>query len=225
MISPQDLRFTVRGFDSLRPQLVERIAALSVERRYAAKQSLFRAGQPADGLYLLLAGRVRVSRVLGGHTNFLHVEHAGGVLGEIPVLGGGDFPATAIAAAQSRIAHLPIAAVERLLREEPEFGRFALRRLAVRAQSLLARIDDLTATTVTSRLARYLLDRSKQSGERDFTLGMSQESLATELGTAREVVVRSLGVLVDVHAIRRTGRARFAVERRSVLSEIGGSHE
>lgn len=223
MISPNDLRSTVLGFDSLPAQLVERIATLAVERRYAPKQPLFRAGDRADGLYFLLSGRVRVSRVIGRHTNFLHVEHPGGVLAEIPVLGGGVFPATAIAAAPSRCAHLPAIAVERLLREEPEFGRFALRRLAVRAQSLMTRIDELTATTVASRLARYLLERAKASGEGDFTLGMSQESLATELGTAREVLVRSLGVLVDVHAIRRTGRARFAVDRANVLSEIGGS--
>jgi CRP-like cAMP-binding protein len=222
MVSPDDLRSTVRGFDSLTRQLVERIGLLSVERRYAPKQSLFRAGARADGLYFLLSGRVRVSRVLGHHTHFLHVEQAGGVLAEIPVLGGGVFPATAIAAAPSRCAHLPIAAVERLLREEPEFGRFALRRLAVRAQSLMARIDELTATTVTSRLAEYVLDRSTQSGNREFTLGMSQESLASELGTAREVLVRSLGVLVDIRAIRRTGRAKFAVERSSVLNEIAG---
>ncbi len=223
MISSHDLRSTILGFDSVTPELVDRIASLSVERRYATKQSLFRAGERADGLYFLLSGRVRVSRVLRGHTTFLHVEHPGGVLAEIPVLGGHVFPTTAIAAAPSRCAHLPTAAVERLLKEEPEFGRFALRRLAVRAQSLMARIDDLTATTVTSRLARYLLDRSKGSGDREFTLGMSQDSLATELGTAREVLVRSLGVLVDVHAIRRTGRARFAVNRASVLREIGGT--
>lgn len=221
-ISPDDLRSTVRGLDSLTPQLVRRIALLSVERRYAPKQSLFRAGEHADGLYFLLSGRVRVSRVLGAHTNFLHVEQPGGVLAEIPVLGGGVFPATAIAAAPSRCAHLPLAAVERLLREEPEFGRFALRRLAVRARSLLARIDDLTATTVTSRLAGYVLDRSTQSRDREFTLGMSQEALASELGTAREVLVRSLGVLVDSRAIRRTGRAKFAVERASLLNEIAG---
>jgi CRP/FNR family transcriptional regulator len=223
MITPDDLRSTVRGFEALPPRLVERIAELSVERRYAPKQPLFRAGERADGLYFLLSGRVRVSRVLSTHTSFLHVEHPGGVLAEIPVLGGGAFPATAIAAAPSRCAHLPTIAVERLLREEPEFARFALRRLTVRAQSLLARIDELTATTVTSRLARYLVDRSRQCDSQDFTLGMSQESLAEELGTAREVVVRSLGVLVDVHAIRRTGRSRFAIDRQDVLDDIGGS--
>jgi len=222
MITLEDLRSTVRGFEALPPRLVKRIAALSIERRYTPKQSLFRAGEPADGLYFLLAGRVRVSRVRGTHTSFLHTEHPGGVLAEIPVLGGGAFPATAIAAAPSRCAHLPTPAVERLLREEPEFGRFALRRLTVRAQSLLTRIDELTATTVTARLAHYLIERSNQTTGRDFTLGMSQESLAEELGTVREVLVRSLSVLVDVHAIRRTGRARFAVDRQSVLAEIGG---
>lgn len=221
MISSLDLRASVNGFDTLPVALVERISSLSNERQYAENQSLFRAGDRADGLYFLLSGRVRVSRPVGERTSLLHVEHPGGVLGEIPVLGGGTFPATAIATVPSRCAHLPTAAVERLVREEPEFGRFALRRLATRAHSLLTRIDELTAMTITSRLARYLADRARKSAGKDFTLGMSQQSLADELGTAREVLVRSLGVLVDVRAIRRTGRARFAVDRETVLLELG----
>jgi CRP/FNR family cyclic AMP-dependent transcriptional regulator len=221
MISSLDLRASVNGFDTLPVALVDRISSLSTERQYAENQSLFRAGDRADGLYFLLSGRVRVSRPVAGRTSLLHLEHPGGVLGEIPVLGGGTFPATAIATVASRCAHLPTAAVERLVREEPEFGRFALRRLATRAHSLLTRIDELTAMTITSRLARYLADRARQSAGKDFTLGMSQQSLADELGTAREVLVRSLGVLVDVRAIRRTGRARFAVDREGVLIELG----
>jgi DNA-binding GntR family transcriptional regulator len=40
---------------------------------------------------------------------------------------------------------------------------------------------------------------------------MSQQSLAEELGTAREVLVRALRGLCHAGAIRRTGRSRFAV--------------
>jgi CRP/FNR family transcriptional regulator len=151
----------------------------------------------------------------------LHTESAGGVLGEIPVFGGGPFPATATAIEPSRCAKLPVALVERLVRDEPEFARFALRRLAVRAQSLLRRIDDLTASTVTSRLAAFVLRRSAPGG--DFTLGTSQAALAAELGTAREVVVRSLGQLIEAGAIARTGRSRFAVRQLAVLQSIAGA--
>jgi CRP-like cAMP-binding protein len=199
---------------------VERIAALAGERRYAANRVLYRAGDEADGLYFVLAGRVRVSREAGARARTLHYETAGGVLGEIPVLGGGTFPATAVAAESTRCAHLPLAAVSRLLCDEPDFARWAMHRLATRARSLLQRIDDLTATTVLVRVARHVLTRAESSGTLDFTLGLSQEGLASELDTAREVVVRALAALVDAGAIQRTGRSRFAVVRPTILRAI-----
>ena len=181
-----------------------------MERRYAKETTLFRAGEPADGLYIVLAGRVRVSRQCADHIELLHTEEVGGVLAEIPVFGGGPFPATAVAQATTRCAHLPVAAVEQLLVDDPVFVRFALARLAERSRALLRRIDELTTTTITARVAGYVLARASEAGGMRFALGMSQEELARELGTAREVIVRALRALVDAGAITRSGRSRFA---------------
>ena len=207
-------------FDGLSDRLLATIAAGAIEQRFAPRRTLYRAGDAASGLYLILAGRVRVSRETGHHTHMLHFERAGGVLGEIPVFGGGPFPATAVAMEPTRCLHVSVAAIGRLLRDEPEFARFALRRLAIRARSLLLRIDELTTTTVTARVATYLLDRASNAGTAEFTLGMSQQALAEELDTAREVIVRSLGALVDAEAISRVGRSRFAVRRIAILRTI-----
>ncbi|MGH7649406.1 MAG: Crp/Fnr family transcriptional regulator [Gemmatimonadaceae bacterium] len=217
MISSRQLREAVPGLAALPDRTIDRIAALAGERRYAATRVLYRAGDEADGLYFVLAGKVRVSREGGTRARMLHHETPGGVLGEIPVLGGGAFPATAVAAESTRCAHLPLAAVNHLLRDEPDFARWAMRRLAMRARSLLQRIDELTATTVLVRVARHVLRRAETSGTPDFTLGLSQEGLASELDTAREVVVRALAALVDAGAIQRTGRSRFTLVRPTLL--------
>ncbi|HKV51888.1 MAG TPA: Crp/Fnr family transcriptional regulator [Gemmatimonadaceae bacterium] len=217
MISSRVLRDTVPEFDAMRARTVERIASLATERRYPPNRVLFRGGDPADGLYFVLSGRVRVSRDAGKRSRVLHDEAVGGVLGEIPALGGGAFPATAIAIEATRCAHLSVAAVDRLVSEEPDFARYAMRRLATRARSLLRRIDELTATTVLVRVARHVLTRAEASTASDFTLGQSQSALADELDTAREVVVRALAALIETGAIRRLGRSRFAVVRPAVL--------
>jgi CRP/FNR family transcriptional regulator len=209
------------AFAGLPPHIRERIAAVAVPCKFRPKQIVFRSGDSADGLYIVLSGRIRVSRETPNHVELLHTETAGGVLGEIPVFGGGQFPATAVATEATRCAKLPTAAVERLLRESPEFSRYALARLASRAQSLLRRIDELTATTITARLAQHVLARAE--ADREFTLGMSQAALADDLGTAREVVVRAIAALVRMRAIRRVGRSRFALISRSTLQSIVGA--
>lgn len=220
MISSNEMRSVLPEFNGLSDRLLAAIAAVAIEQRFASRRTLYRAGDPVSGLYLIVGGRVRVSRETEHQTHMLHFERAGGMLGEIPVFGGGSFPATAVATEPTRCLHVPVDAVERLLRNEPEFARFALRRLAIRARSLLRRIDELTTTTITARVAAYLLDRASQTVNGEFTLGMSQQALADELDTAREVIVRSLGALVEAEAISRVGRSRFVIRRMATLRTI-----
>ena len=204
----------------LSPRVARRVAALSVIRRYPRRAELFRAGDAPAALHFVLTGRVRVARRANSGSTVLHFEEAGGVLGEIPVFGGGSYPATASAAASVCCAVLSARAVERLLAEEPEFARFALRRVARRARVVLDRLDQLSDYSVTARLAEHLLGVAEVSGNRRLELGMSQAALADRLGTVREVLVRSLRTLCDEGAIRRVGRAKFDVANASRLREL-----
>jgi len=217
MVAIEQLRAAVGNFEGLPDATLARVATASVERRYAKDAILYHAGDAVDGLYIILSGRVRVSRVTADRVELLHTEDAGGVLGEIPVFGGGPFPATASALEVTRCAHVPLAAIRRLLLEDPAFTRFALHRLAERARGLLKRIDELTATTIAARVADYVMTRSGGALGVPFALGVSQDELARELGTAREVVVRALRSLVAAGAIARAGRSRFVVANLTVL--------
>lgn len=221
-ISAAELLAALPGLRDVESTVVDQMARASIVRRYATGDALYRAGDPADGLYIVLSGKVLVSRETAARSEMLHSESAGGVLGEIPVFGGGCFPATATAVEPTRCAHLQVDVINRLLREHSTFVTFALRRLASRAESLLRRIDELTATTITSRIAAYLVQRSGPDRSAEFTLGKSQAQLAAELGTAREVVVRGLASLIAAGAIRRVGRSRFAVAELHVLRSIAG---
>ncbi len=117
---------TTAGLFTALPALVDvderaiaQLAQASTLRRYARGVTLYRSGDAADGLYLVLAGKVLVVRETRSQSQMLHTESAGGVLGEIPVFGGGRFPATARAIEPTRCAHLAVGVIERLLREEP----------------------------------------------------------------------------------------------------------
>jgi CRP/FNR family transcriptional regulator len=208
------------AFHGLSDGLRLRLARVAIERRIGRGQTLFRAGDEPDGLYVVLSGRLRVSRETAEHVELLHTESVGGVLGEIPIFGGGPFPSTAVALEPSRCALIPKAAIETLLRESPEFCRFAIHRLARRAQSFLARIDELTALTITARVAQFVRRRAADGTE--FDLGESQARLAEELGTAREVVVRAIADLIRRGALERVGRSRFAVADREALEIAAG---
>jgi CRP-like cAMP-binding protein len=224
MIDPILLRSSAPSLAALSDRVLRRIAVTANVRRFAARAVLYRDGDAPRALYFVLSGRVRVSRQLASSAHVLHHEEAGGVLGEIPIFGSGPYPASATATEPTQCAVLTVADVERLLREEPEFARFALRRIAERARVILTRLDDLTSRTVSARLAAHLVDRAPRSDTTELTLGMSQSALADELGTAREVIVRALRTLCDTGAIRRTGRARYMILSRTRLQTLAMPH-
>ena len=212
------------ALSGLSERLVRRVAAVAAVKRYPTRGVLFRAGDRPAALHFVLSGRVRVARRVADGSSVLHFEEAGGVLGEIPVFGGGPYPATATATEAVRCAVLASDVVERLLREEPEFARFAIRRLSNRARVVLERVDELSSYTVTARLARHLILLADASSSRELVLGMSQASLADRLGTAREVLVRSLRALCQAGAIRRVGRSCFIVVDAAVLHAMARPH-
>ncbi|MDP3273791.1 MAG: cyclic nucleotide-binding domain-containing protein [Deltaproteobacteria bacterium] len=68
---------SIHMFSGLTPRSLERIAALAEEQTAAIATVLFRAGDPGDKLYLILDGKVRISRDVPGLG-----EEALAVLGE-----------------------------------------------------------------------------------------------------------------------------------------------
>ncbi|HSR43371.1 MAG TPA: Crp/Fnr family transcriptional regulator [Longimicrobiales bacterium] len=203
-------------FDELAAPAREALARGSVRRTFAPGEPLWEAGAPARCMALVLRGRVRVVSSVDGRRHVVHSGGPGSTLGEIPFLDGGPYPARAEAATTTECLLVTREGLEAALRTDPAVARALLRTLGGRVRELVDRLERATSHPVESRLARWLLDREAGSG-RDFTLGETQASLAEELGTVREVVVRSLGDLVDRGVLARAGRGRYRVVDRAAL--------
>lgn len=208
---PDQLLASSPVWGSLPPRARRELSRRGVERRYAAGDVIFSAGDPALGIHLVLEGRVRVVRDSGTRRQLVHVEGAGGALGEVALFDGECYPATAIAAEPTRCVLLPRAAVHAALAAGPETALLLLGRLAARVRTLVDRLDRLTFLSVNRRLARFLLERAEARGTGRCSLGMTQGQLAEELGTVREVVVRELLALRRLGIIRPLGGNRFEV--------------
>lgn len=187
------------------------MADRGVERRFEAAETLFRAGDTASGLMVVLEGRVRVVRQAGGRAQVVHVEAAGGTLGEVPLFAGGGYPATAIAMEPTVCAVIARESLAAAIRSSPDAAFVLLERMARRVRELVGRVDRLSLRSVSARLAEYLLSRTSARGRAAITLGMTQQQLAEELGTVREVIVRELHALRSKGVIRAIGSGRYEV--------------
>lgn len=198
--------FGTHLFDGVGPAGRRELAARALTRRYRKDEVLFTTGSPARGLYIIASGRVRVLRGPAGRPHVVHVEGPGGTLGEVPLFDGGGYPATAIAQEDTVCTLITAAGLRSAMALDPEVGWAVAKSLAMRVRGLVERLDRYAAQSVTARLLDWLRERERNGA---VTLGQTQQQLAEELGTVREVLVRSLRELRRSGAIVPEGRGRY----------------
>jgi len=201
----------IPAFAGLAPPALHELAARGIERRYAARQTLFRAGQPSPGMFLVVEGRVRVVRDGADRRQVVHTEGPGATLGEVPLFDGGALPATAVALLPTRCLVFTLGAIEAAIGRDPRLALMLLGQLSRRVRQLVLRLDRLSFQSVRARLADYLLSRTPASTRPVVLFEGTQTDLAEELGTVREVLVRELRYLRSLGVIRATGRGGYRV--------------
>jgi CRP-like cAMP-binding protein len=78
-------------------------------------------------------------------------------------------------------------------------------------RELVARLERNTSWSVEGRLSEILLSRHSVAAGKAFKLGVRQAQLAEELGTVREVLVRTLALFCRDGLISRERRGWYRV--------------
>jgi CRP-like cAMP-binding protein len=204
-------------FSDTPPPLVSALAMRGTEVRFAANEVVFLTGSKPRGWFIVLDGEVRVVRGSRGRQHVVHTEGVGGTLAEVPLVEGGTHPATAIATTTTRCALFTRDALESAIAEHPRIAFLLSRRLAARVRRLVDRLDERSAHSVDARLVDFLVTRPRPARASSISLGMTQQALAEELGTVREVVARKLRRLCHLGLLERAGAGRYRIPNRQTL--------
>lgn len=191
-------------------------------RSWAPDEVLWVVGSKPARLHVVLEGEVKIVRSAAGRRHVIHRGGPGATLGEVPLFGESGYPATAIAARRTRCLVVPRAELLAIVTRHPSLAAFLLEGMARRIRFLVGRLDQRTGSDVRGRLSDYLLDRAAGSRGEWFSLGLTQGELAEELGTAREVVVRTLRTLREAGAIEAGPGARYRILDPTLLHSDRG---
>ena len=104
------------------------------------------------------------------------------------LVGHEEYQAEGIAETDVEAAALPRADFDSLVARSQAFRQFVFTSFGSRVTSLLRLIDEVAFARVDIRLALKLIELARDGG----TIAMTQQQLAAELGTAREVISRQL---------------------------------
>lgn len=215
MAQTQDAVYTLRRvslFADLSDEEIEFIASRAVPRIRAAGEIIFVEGEPCHGLFVVQSGRVKIFKTsAGGREQVILISGPGSTIAELPIFDGGPYPASAAALTDAALLEVRKDDVRQLCLERPEVALKLLRVVGARLRRLLAMVEELSFTTVRQRLAALLLQEAQTHGRKtprgvEFVLPWTQQELAAQVGTVREIISRNFSRFQSTGVIQVEGR-------------------
>ena len=174
-------------------------------------------GERVSGAYVVVSGRLRVFTLTPDGTEatlYVLDPHETCVLALNCIFNDLLYPAWVEADAAATVAVVPGPVFRALFEAEPAIRNMTVHAFSTVVFRLMAELEGLHAYTLERRLSNFLLLRASSDG----VVRLTQQEIASHLGTSREVVARALGHLAAAKRIR-TGRRRIVIEDPVRLAE------
>ncbi len=188
-------------FTELPESVIHELVAMSKVKHLAQGQQLHGKGSPADGLYCVLNGKIRISNVnKQGKEMVLTWLENGNWFGEISLFDGLPRTHDAHADCPTTLLMLPNTAFQNLLKQQPTLYPHFMRLLCQRIRATFALIDETGGLTLKGQLAKRVLLLANGLGNNihqghQASIQVSQESLAHMINSSRQTVNKLLSEL------------------------------
>lgn len=214
MIKTSDLR-TFPLFTALNEEALTDIARRLRPCSFRPGRYILMEGEQPPGLFLVLRGRVRLSRTAAdGREQVLAMVGPGENFNSVPIFDSQPNPTTARAMSPVDCLLLPRSDLLALIGAHPDLALAALREMADQLRELMSLVEDLAFRSVRARLARQLL--SAAAGD---AAELTHQELAERAGTVREIAGRALRRLAE-EGLVRLERGRVIVLDRQGLAQV-----
>jgi len=177
---------------------MQALSAHAVTRTFPKSTVIISEGDPAESLYIIVSGRVKVFVAdPGGREIVLLTQGPGEYFGEM-MLDEGPRSASIMTLDKSVFLVIRKADLREFLVHNPGFAVRLIEKLIHRVRSLTASVKSLALMDVYGRVARLLLELAE---ERDgvWVIGerLTQQDIASRVGASREMVSRIFKDLTD----------------------------
>jgi CRP/FNR family transcriptional regulator len=204
------------------------LAERAVPRHFTKGELVFNEGDPCSGLFIIETGHLRIFKSApSGREQVLTVEGPGSSVAELPVFDGGTYPASTAASDDARVYFISKQDFHSLCLVHPQVPLKVLKVVGGRLRKLVGIIEELSFTTVRSRLISVLI-RMALTGKKtpagiEIQLPSSNQDLASQIGTVRELVSRNLSRLQAEDLIRMDAKTVVIPDLRRLKAELEGS--
>lgn len=216
----------VEIFADLPPEDMEAIAAAAPMATFAAGELLYSPPEPAERLFILKRGRVRIFRVSAdGRALTTAIVTPGMVFGEMVVLGQQMHDNFAEALDDVVVCVMSRRDVQHFLLSDVRIAARISEILGARVAQLERRLSEAVFKSVPQRVASTLCllcaDQRRPPLSRGVPLRLTHEQIAALAGTSRETATKVLGEFAD-RGLVSLGRGRVTVLSEAALADEAG---
>ena len=214
-------------FEPLSDAQRERLAEACRLRAYTRGATLFHEGAPAEGMFIVLSGVVKVVRFNSdGRETVLHLIRPGNTLAEASAFWQGSYPASAQALGRMEALFIPSRPLCDMIRENPDLALRMLGVLSLRLRMFTQKLAVQGQVDAMRRLSLYLVHRCQiGQGSTEIHLDASREVLGNLLGVTRETLCRQLSRLSELGVIDIRGRVVDVLDPKRLRELADGTAE
>jgi CRP/FNR family transcriptional regulator, cyclic AMP receptor protein len=216
-----------RLFCNLPPPAVQKLASITSAAVYPKGATLFVEGQSPRGVFILCAGKVKLSTSSAdGRTLILRISEAGEVLGLPATVTGKAYELTAEVIEPTQANFIARTDFLAFLREHGEAALRVAQQLGETYHSAISEMRTIGLShSAGEKLARFLLDLSTEhdAGEGDIklTLTLTHEEIAQMIGASRETVTRLFSDFKKKQLLQVKGSTLIIKNKAGLESVLG----
>jgi CRP/FNR family transcriptional regulator len=204
-------------FEHLQPSELEALVAAARRRQLKKGQPIFMQGTPGTEMFLIKAGRVKLSKLNEeGNELTLDIRKGGDFLGEQILNEDFDYPLTATCIEDSLACGFTRQGFEELILGYPNIGLQVIKNLSRRIEWLTSRAETMTSSNLEERLYRVLTTVASEHGLKglqgtSIQFPLTHEELGFLVGAHRVSITRAIKSLKDSGRIIQRGKTLILV--------------
>ena len=199
-------------FENIALEDIQAIARKALRKKKLKGQPLFLQGDPADEVFLIKGGRIKLTKVLEDGTELLlDIRKAGDFVGENMFSEEGQYPVSAVCLEDTLTCGFTRTQFEELVLQHPAVGLKVIKTLSERISWLTNRVGSLAVSNIEDRLYRVLSNVAKEHGKQGpqgvvIQFPLTHEDLSFLTGAHRVTITRAMKALKNAGKIILEGR-------------------
>jgi CRP/FNR family transcriptional regulator, cyclic AMP receptor protein len=194
-------------------------------QQFARNRVIYDQQRPADGLYVVVAGRVKIFHSANdGSETIVRIVNADGIFGESALLRTSATHESAVSLESVKVMTWSSAEIEGHIQREPRLGVALVQYMVRQCLLMQERIQCMAICKTPERVALALVqlaDATGQTPEQGVVRmgGLTHHTLADYVGTSREIVTFQLNRLRRLGLVKYT-RKHIEVYRSGLLARV-----